>query len=76
MTLIVQKIHTAAFRRAAVELVRSTGRTIREVADELGISYVSLRAWRKQEQLDLDERDDRLTSDESGSAALAPPGEA
>jgi transposase len=51
------------FRREAVELVRS-GRSIRSVAESLGVSQQTLRNWVKQTQLDLHERDDGLTSDE------------
>jgi transposase len=51
------------FRRDAVGLVRS-GRSIREVAESLGVSQQTLRNWVKQAQLDLHERDDGLTSDE------------
>lgn len=52
------------FRREAVELVRSSGRSIPQVADELGVSPQSLRNWVKQGQLDRGERRDGLTSDE------------
>ena len=52
-----------AFRRDAVGLVRS-GRSIRDVAESLGVSQQTLRNWVKQTQLDLQERDDGLTSDE------------
>ena len=51
------------FRRDAVGLVRS-GRSIRDVAESLGVSQQTLRNWVKQIQLDLHERDDGLTSDE------------
>jgi transposase-like protein len=52
------------FRRYAVGRIRETGRTMREVAASLGISYVSLRAWQRQEQTDLDEQGDRLNNHE------------
>lgn len=43
--------YTEEFRRDAVELVRSSGRPINEVARELGMSHETLRNWvRKQEQ--------------------------
>jgi transposase len=43
--------YTEEFRRDAVELVRSSGRPINEVARELGLSHETLRNWvRKQEQ--------------------------
>jgi len=34
------------FRREAVDLLISTGRPLKEVADDLGISTSTLRAWR------------------------------
>ena len=39
------------FRRDAVGLVRA-GRSIRDVAQSLGVSQQSLRNWVKQDQLD------------------------
>jgi transposase len=51
------------FCRDAVGLVRS-GRSIKDVAESLGMSQQSLRNWVRQTQRDLHERDDGLTSDE------------
>jgi transposase len=51
-----------SFRREAVALVRREGRSIRDVADSLGVSQQTLRVWVKQVQLDAGERDDGLTS--------------
>jgi transposase len=51
------------FRREAVELVRA-GRSIRDVAESLGVSQQTLRNWAKQVAVDLRERDDGLTSAE------------
>lgn len=51
------------FRRDAVGLVRA-GRSVRDVAESLGVSQQSLRNWVRQEQLDRHERDDGLTTDE------------
>ena len=51
------------FRRDAVGLVRA-GRSIRDVAESLGVSQQTLRNWRRQDQLDRHERDDGLVSDE------------
>ena len=55
--------YPAAFRRDAVALVHSSGRTIREIARELGVSYESLRIWVKRAEIDAGEREG-LTSDE------------
>lgn len=40
--------YTAEFKKDAVELVRSSGRTVTEVARELGVSPEGLRGWVKQ----------------------------
>ena len=56
--------YSPEFRRQAVELVRSSGQSIPQIADELGVSPQSLRNWVKQGQLDSGERRDGLTSDE------------
>jgi len=44
-------------------MVRS-GRSVKDVAESLGMTPQSLRNWVRQEQLDRHERDDGLTSDE------------
>jgi transposase len=56
--------YSPEFRRQAVELVRSSGQSIPQIADELGVSPQSLRTWVKQVELDRGERRDGLTSDE------------
>ena len=45
--------YTPEFRREAVQLLRSSGRPIPQLAKELGISPQSLRNWAKQ--LDVDD---------------------
>jgi transposase len=52
------------FRREAVALVRSSEKSIPQLAAELGVSPQSLRNWTKQVQLDAGERRDGLSSDE------------
>lgn len=51
------------FKREAVELVRSSGRPIAEVAGELGIYDSTLGNWVRQAQVDEGEREG-LSSDE------------
>ncbi len=51
------------FRREAVELLRRSGKTVPQLAAELGVSPQSLRNW--AHQIDVDEgRAEGLTSDE------------
>jgi transposase len=54
---------TEEFKRDAVELVRSTGRPIAEIARELGIYDSTLGNWIRQDHIDRGEREG-LTSDE------------
>jgi transposase len=51
------------FRREAVELVRLSGRSIPQIADELGVSPQSLRNWVRQGDVDAG-RAEGLTTDE------------
>jgi transposase len=51
------------FKAEAVELVHSSGRSISQIAQELGISGTSLRNWVKQAQIDQGEREG-LTTEE------------
>ena len=55
--------YSEEFRREAVRLLRSSGRSVPQLARELGVSQQSLRNWRRQ--LDVDEgKAPGLTSDE------------
>jgi transposase len=44
--------YSMEFRRQAVALLRSSGRTVPQIAAELGISPQSLRNWARQVQVD------------------------
>ena len=54
---------TEEFKRDAVDLVRSTGRPIAQIAQELGIYDSTLGNWVRQDRIDGGEREG-LTSDE------------
>ena len=54
---------TPEFKRDAVELVRTSGRPIAEIARELGIYDSTLGNWVKQDRIDRGEREG-LTSEE------------
>ena len=51
------------FKREAVELLRSSGRPLAQIARELAVSTESLRLWRKQAEIDAGEGEG-LTSEE------------
>ena len=54
------------FKVRAIDLYRSSeGRTIADVARELGIGIETLGKWVRQDEADRGERDDRLTSKET-----------
>jgi transposase len=44
------------FRREAVELVRTSGRPIPEIAKDLGVTDQSLRNWVRQYEVDVGKR--------------------
>lgn len=43
-----QKTYTAEFKREAVRLAQTSGKSIAQVARELGISDTSIHQWRKE----------------------------
>lgn len=64
------------FKARAIDLYRSSeGRTIADVARELGIGAETFRKWVRQDEADRGERDDRLTSKGRRRAEAAPQGE-
>ena len=52
------------FRAEAVRLLRTTGKTPQQVADDLGVSRQSVANWARQADLDDGRRDDGLTTAE------------
>ena len=58
-----QKPYAPEFRREAVALYRSSGRSLKEIAQDLGVSSESLRVWVKQAAIDAGEAKG-LTSEE------------
>jgi transposase len=62
-TATTQTPYPEEFKREAVELLRTSGQPLAQVARELGISPASLRLWRKRAQLDAAELE-ALSSEE------------
>jgi transposase len=58
-----QQPYPPEFRREAVQLARSSGRPLSELAHELGISRETLRVWVKQTEIDDGAREG-VTTDE------------
>ena len=59
-----KKPYPPEFRAEAVRLYRSSGKSMRALAADLGVSDESLRHWVKQSGLDAGERVDGLTTEE------------
>lgn len=53
------------FRREAIELVRTSGKSRNQIARDLGISTETLRQWIKQADIDAGVRHDGLTTEET-----------
>ena len=52
-----QKPYPPEFRREAVALYRGSGRSLNEVAGDLGISTETLRVWAAQAEVDAGKRE-------------------
>jgi transposase len=52
------------FRREAIRLLRSGGRSPKQLAGELGCTEQTLRNWLRQDEADGGERSDVLSSEE------------
>ena len=51
-----RKPYPPEFRREAVELYRRAGKSLNELADDLGVSTETLRIWVKQADVDAGRR--------------------
>jgi transposase-like protein len=58
-----RKPYPPEFRREAVELYRTAGKSLNELAADLGVSTETLRIWVKQADVDADRREG-LSSEE------------
>lgn len=61
---------TDEFKRNAVELVRTTGKPIAQVARELGVTETSLGRWVAQDRVDRGEREGLTSQDKARLAEL------
>jgi transposase len=52
------------FREQAVRLVRDSGKTVEQIAKDLGVAHQTLRNWIRQVDLDSGRRTDGLTTEE------------
>ena len=57
------RIYPAEFRRDAVALVRSSDKTVTQIARELGLNRETLRQWVKQDRIDQGEAEGLTTSE-------------
>ena len=56
--------YSEEFKRETIELVRISSKSQRQIAEDLGISDVTLRNWVKQAERDAGKRPDGLSTDE------------
>lgn len=48
MTNVERREFTVEFKKEAVDLIASSGRTIRQVADDLGLGLSTLSRWKRE----------------------------
>jgi transposase len=63
------------YKAEVVELIRSTGKTVGQVARELDLTETAVRQWVRHADLDVGRRSDGLTTAEREGAAAAAPRE-
>jgi len=56
--------YSPEFRAEAIRLACTSGKSHRQIADDLGMTSETLRLWLKQADLDEGKRQDGLNSDE------------
>ncbi len=59
-----------AFRAEAVQLVHADGRSLTQVAEDLGVHHETLRGWVKQTEIDGGRRDGLTTEERTELARL------
>ena len=62
--------YPAAFRAEAVQLVHANGRSLTQVAKDLGVHHDTLRTWVKQAAIDGGRRDGLTTEERTELARL------
>ncbi len=68
-----QRPYPPEFRRKAVALYRLSGRPLREIAHDLGVSSESLRLWVKQSAIDAGEQPGLSSEEREELRRLRPP---
>lgn len=59
----VQKRYAPQFREEAVRLVKESGKSVFQIAKDLGVAYETLRRWVRQAEIDTGQREGLTTSE-------------